>query len=114
MFALFLTILLAVIVFVWIVIFINLNDFSIKTTRDIPFKKILVTFPHPDDEIFTCGGFIKKTAKQGADTTLLLFTKGEKGTTDAHREHILRKIRTKEGKRSGKILGYKKVIVKEK
>ncbi|OGM22514.1 hypothetical protein A2961_02750 [Candidatus Woesebacteria bacterium RIFCSPLOWO2_01_FULL_39_21] len=102
-----------ILVILWLLVFFKTNDLSVKSLKKINFKKVLVVFPHPDDEILSCGGLIKLLSKKGADSTLIFLTKGEKGTTDAHMEHILRKLRTKEAKLSGKILNYTRTIVKD-
>lgn len=70
------------------------------------FKKILVISPHPDDEVMTVGGTIGKHR----NTILLILTKGERGTPDAHLDMNLKQIRGKEAKKVAEILGAVKLI----
>jgi LmbE family N-acetylglucosaminyl deacetylase len=42
-------------------------------------KRLLVVYAHPDDESFTVGGILRKYNDEGAKTTLLCATRGEKG-----------------------------------
>ena len=97
----------------WVIVFAKLNDFTVPTIKKIDCQNVLVVFPHPDDEVLTCGGLIKKLSKKGVRATLLVLTKGEKGTLDAHREHFLRKRRAREVKNSARTLGFTKTIVKD-
>jgi len=69
------------------------------------FTSVLIVFPHPDDEAKSMAGTIKKFTDQGIKVTLLLFSKGERGTPDASEDLTLKKIRSKEAKVSAKILG---------
>ena len=68
------------------------------------FKNILICFPHPDDEVFLCGGLIRKFAALNAHTTLITCTMGERGTPDASQYEALREIRAKELDESTRIL----------
>ena len=42
---------------------------------------ILIVSPHPDDEAFGCAGTVARYAERGVDAHLLVFTKGQVGTT---------------------------------
>lgn len=42
-------------------------------------KKLMVVFPHPDDESFACGGTLAKWSAAGQETCLLCLTSGCKG-----------------------------------
>lgn len=45
-------------------------------------KRILLVFPHPDDETFMCGGTVAKYVKVGWDVQLLCATRGEGGSRE--------------------------------
>ena len=45
-------------------------------------KRLLLAFPHPDDESFGPGGTIAKYAREGADVHYVCATRGEVGTVD--------------------------------
>ncbi|UZE95133.1 PIG-L deacetylase family protein [Alkalimarinus alittae] len=42
----------------------------------LPGKKVVVLAPHPDDEVFGCGGTLNQMANAGADITVLIVTDG--------------------------------------
>lgn len=94
---------------VWIIAFLYLNDFSVPAGDLSRFKRILLVFPHPDDEVLTAGGLVGKYHTR-ARTSLLLLTKGERGTPDAHLDEDLKKVRTREAERSSAILGFHTLI----
>ncbi|MEK3793606.1 bacillithiol biosynthesis deacetylase BshB2 [Paenibacillus sp. FSL R7-0204] len=48
-------------------------------TQTIEHKRILVVFPHPDDEAFGAAGTIAKYIEQGAEVTYACLTLGEMG-----------------------------------
>jgi len=45
-------------------------------------KRLLLAFPHPDDESFGPGGTIAKYAREGVDVHYVCATRGEVGTVD--------------------------------
>jgi len=63
-----------------------------------------VIFPHADDEAVTCGGFLHRLATRGCAVTLVILTKGERGTPDATVNLSLKEIRTREAQRVARIL----------
>lgn len=50
-----------------------------ECVREIPSKRMLAIFAHPDDESFTVGGMLAKYAHEGVRIVLLCLTKGEAG-----------------------------------
>jgi LmbE family N-acetylglucosaminyl deacetylase len=68
------------------------------------YKNIMAIFPHPDDEVLGSGGFMLKAHSAGIRTTLVILTKGERGTPDAALQNNLKKIRTSEATKSAKLL----------
>lgn len=99
-----------ILIFLWIFDFISLNDFSVPSKDISKFKNVLFIYPHPDDEVFAGGGIIRMLSKQGSNVTLLILTKGEKGTKDAQTDYKLKEIRTKELRKSALLLGVTKLI----
>src|SRR5690606_11348955 len=45
-------------------------------TSSLPGSRILVLAPHPDDEVFGCGGALALHAQQGATITIVIATDG--------------------------------------
>src|SRR5258708_6270529 len=87
----------------WLLGFFYANDFSVPT-RSLTelakppkkFNKILVIFPHADDEALTAGGTLSQLSRQGKKVTWIVLTQGEKGNEGAHYDEKLKSIRTKE------------------
>ena len=46
---------------------------------EIPPKRMLAIFAHPDDESFSAGGMLAKYAHQGVQVVVLSVTRGEAG-----------------------------------
>ena len=89
------------------------NDYSVPSLPKksvFTFKKLLIVYPHADDEVLTCGGLTQILAEKKIDSTLLILTMGEKGTKDAHLYSALKLIRTKEAKKVAKLIKISKVI----
>lgn len=95
---------------IWLIGFFISNDFTIPSQNVANFKKILVVYPHADDEALTVGGLVGISKEYGNDTTLAILTKGEKGTPNADLKNDLKEIRTIEAKESATILGITKLI----
>ena len=49
--------------------------------HQIPPKKILLVFAHPDDETFSSGGTLIKLSQSGAEISLITATFGQAGQT---------------------------------
>jgi len=85
---------------------------KIKTLEELgilPSDRVLMVFPHPDDESVYAGGLIHVLARNGLLATLIVLTKGEKSTLrNGLDENIpLADIRTQEFYRATDILGVK-------
>lgn len=62
-------------------------------------KKILAIGAHPDDLEFGCGGILVKEAQKGNDIKMLVFTKGEAGTSGTP------EVREQESRKAAAIIG---------
>lgn len=83
-----------------------LNDFSVPRMQLRRFRQVLVAFPHPDDET-NVAGLIWQLHRLHVPVTLVVLTKGECGTPDAHLEPSLRQIRSGEMRSVCGLLGAK-------
>ncbi len=102
----------------WFGGFIYANDFSVANiTLTSPrlrgVEKVLVVFPHADDEALSMGGFLSQLSHQNIEVDWLLLTKGEKGNDDAHFDEDLKAIRSNESQQTAKIYGVKNLIQKD-
>lgn len=74
-------------------------------------KTILAVGAHPDDLDFGCAASLARWAKDGADCYYLILTDGSKGYEDhTFPTKKLIKVRRKEQKSAGEILGLKEVL----
>ena len=81
-----------------------------KQLQFSPSDRILAIFPHPDDEVLTCGGFLHYASSIGCHTSLLTLTKGEKGVEGAKYTPELKDIRTNELHEVQEVLGIDDVM----
>lgn len=95
---------------VWMAGFLLANDFSVPLRDAGVFRHVLVIFPHADDEAVTCGGFLHHLSVRGCAVTLVILTKGERGTPDATVNLSLKEIRTQEAQRVARILKISRYI----
>ena len=109
----FLALIFSVVIICWLSFFFYISDFSVKFANVKKFKKLLVIFPHPDDEVLSAGGLLKLLAQNGTKTTLLTLTKGEKGNPSGVFDLKLKKIRTKETGEASKILEIDRLILQD-
>ena len=73
-------------------------------------KKILVLAPHPDDEVFGCGGTLHLLKKRGASIMTLFLTNGAKGDFKGRYNNLdYSKLRKAEAETAAKILGIQKL-----
>jgi LmbE family N-acetylglucosaminyl deacetylase len=73
-------------------------------------KKLLVVFPHPDDETVETAGLLLVAKKFGFQTTVVTLTKGEAGKNRLKSTESLAKIREAELKRATNLLKIDRVI----
>jgi LmbE family N-acetylglucosaminyl deacetylase len=105
-----LSIIILIMPFLWITGFLLVTDFSIPLRDARQFHHVLAIFPHADDEAISCGGSLHRIAKSGSKVTLVLLTKGEKGTPDATFDASLKDVRTKEAQAVSAILDIAELI----
>lgn len=99
-----------VISLLWLAGFLLITDFSVPLRDTRAFRRVLVIFPHADDEAVTCGGFLHLLARRGCAVTLVILTKGERGTPDATLDPGLKAIRTREAQAVAALLGIARCI----
>lgn len=107
---------LVLMIAVWVYGFNEANDLKVSTKSINDFKdikKVLIIFPHPDDEANSLGGTITKFVDKGIEVNWLILTKGEKGNDDAHFDENLKEIRSTEAQKVSKILGIKNLSLKD-
>ncbi|MSQ28250.1 MAG: PIG-L family deacetylase [Dehalococcoidia bacterium] len=73
-------------------------------------QRVLVVMAHPDDAEFSSGGTLAKWAKEGKKIEYVLFTRGDKGTSDPEMtSERLAQIREQEQRAAAVVLGVKDV-----
>jgi len=107
----FLIVLLLIILFFWLLLVFYSTETKIVTQSLSGIKRALVIFPHPDDEVLSCGGTIRLLQKQGAKVTLAVLTKGECGTKDGTASLELANVRVNEMRQSAKILRVDRLLI---
>lgn len=74
-------------------------------------QKVMAVMAHPDDPDFSCGGTFAKWAAEGKEIIYVLFTRGDKGTSDPDiTSDRLMKIREEEQRAAAAVTGVKDVI----
>lgn len=77
--------------------------FSTMKTVFSPVRNVLVIAPHPDDEVFGCGGTLALLQDRGSKVTTIVVTNGAMGGDSADDELI--KTRSAESCAAAKVLG---------
>jgi len=79
--------------------------YSITT---VPSGRVLVLAPHPDDEIFGCGGAIMQHLVQGDEVTVIILTDGRAAIEHTNPLSMMQYIETRrqESRDAAAILGY--------
>jgi LmbE family N-acetylglucosaminyl deacetylase len=105
-----LLIILLLIPLLWLTGFLLVTDFSVPARGAKQFRCVLAIFPHADDEAIMCGGTLHRLSTRDQAVTLVVLTKGEKGTRTGISRASLKEIRTKEAREVAGILGISKLI----
>lgn len=109
-------ILVILFVSLWLYGFNEANDLKVLTKDVNSFKnikKVLIIFPHPDDEANSLGGTITTFAQNNIEVNWIILTKGEKGNDDARFDENLKEIRLSEAQKVAKLLGIKNLSLKD-
>lgn len=72
-------------------------------------SKILILSPHPDDDVFGCGGTVLKYPKNSVAITTVYITDGRKGSSGSRNEEETVRIRKQEAISACKILGISQI-----
>ncbi|HLI08127.1 MAG TPA: PIG-L family deacetylase [Ktedonobacteraceae bacterium] len=102
-------ILLFILLLLWLAGFLFATDFSVPSRAVRQFRRVLVIFPHADDEAISCGGFLHQLTSRGSIVTVALLTKGEKGPNATHASS-LKEVRTQEARTAANILGISRLV----
>lgn len=84
----------------WLITFFYQHDFSLPTRSVAVYKRVVVIFPHPDDEALSCGGLMLNLARQGSPVTLAILTYGEAGEKSYPTDRPLADIRREEAQQA--------------
>lgn len=76
-----------------------------QATLSLPSKSVLVLAPHPDDEVFGCGGAIMRHVAQGIPVRVIVVSEGGHGVPSEEQASYIRQ-RQHESEEAAKILGY--------
>jgi LmbE family N-acetylglucosaminyl deacetylase len=99
-----------VIPFMWLAGALWVTDFAVPSREVGALRCVLAVFPHADDEAVTCAGFLHRLAQRGCAVTLVILTRGERGTPDATLDAGLGAVRAREAQAVAAILGIGKLI----
>jgi LmbE family N-acetylglucosaminyl deacetylase len=99
--------------FLWITGFFLVTDLAVPLRETRHVRRVLVIFPHADDETITCGGSLHRLALGGCDVTWLLLTKGERGIPEEKRNGEDREMRVKEARKVAALLSISRLIQKD-
>jgi LmbE family N-acetylglucosaminyl deacetylase len=105
-----LLIILLIILLLWMIGFLVATDFAVPLRNARQFHRVLVIFPHADDEAISCGGFLHRISGAGNKVTLVLLTRGERGVAKATPGESLKDIRTREARAVTAILGISRLM----
>jgi LmbE family N-acetylglucosaminyl deacetylase len=98
-----------VIALLWMTGVVYLNDFFLPPLQVETFTRVLLVYPHPDDEVHVAG-LVRTLADRGVRVTLLTLTEGEKSQRSGLSGEVLRAVRKQELKKATASLGVTKVI----
>ena len=68
-------------------------------------KRVLIVAPHPDDEVFGCGGMLAWHGRLGATVRILVLSDGAAGDP-GHRDERIVETRRRESLAAGKVFGF--------
>ena len=85
------------------------NELQLQVLDKPQGKKVLILSPHPDDDVFGCGGSLGLYPKS-TKISAIYFSDGTRGTKQGQKDQGLKGIRQKEAIKSGKLLNIKEQI----
>lgn len=94
---------------VWVTGTLLVTDVTVPLRKPQHVRRVLVIFPHADDETITCGGVLHRLARGGCHVAWLLLTKGEGGLRGEMQESA-RDVRVKEAREVARRLGISRLI----
>jgi LmbE family N-acetylglucosaminyl deacetylase len=74
-------------------------------------RNVLAIFAHADDELVCCGGTLRRLAGRGARVTLVVLTRGERGTPDGSPDPGLPGVREREARAAAAIFGVAELVL---
>lgn len=80
---------------------LELIEFNPKSSP----QKVVVLSPHPDDEVFGCGGTLARHSQHNDSVEVVYFTDGSRGTPSGTRDKGIIEVREREAKEGLEILG---------
>jgi LmbE family N-acetylglucosaminyl deacetylase len=86
------------------------TDLSVAAIDPRPYRTVLAVFPHADDEVVCCGGTLHRLARVGARVTLVVLTRGERGTPTGALDPGLGTVREREALAAADVLGVADVV----
>jgi LmbE family N-acetylglucosaminyl deacetylase len=99
-----------VLLVVWASGMLLATDLSVPAIDLRPHRSVLAIFPHADDEVVCCGGTLHRLAGLGARVTLVVLTRGERGTPTGALDPGLGTVREREALAAASVLGVAEVI----
>jgi len=78
----------------------------------LPGESMLVLAPHPDDEVFGCGGAILRHLEKGGRVQVVIFSDGGYGAPDGEREAYVAR-RRQESLAAASVLGYGEPVFRD-
>ena len=88
---------------------LNLDMIGAKVYDEVEVDNVLVLSPHPDDDVFACGGLIKHMSKNGAHVKVVYITDGVYGNVKDKIDYDLVAKREQEAMVATKVLGVSEV-----
>lgn len=86
------------------------TDLSVPAVDIGRYRNVLAVFPHADDEVVCCGGTLHRLTSRGATVTLVVLTRGERGTPDGALDPGLGSVREREARAAAAALGVAHVV----
>lgn len=83
------------------------KEVKLKKSKQVQGDNILIMATHPGEEVFACGGIIKKYTRAGKKVYILYFCDGSMGNSSGIRDSSLVIKRKKETREAAKILEIK-------